>query len=67
MISLEPISKAKVTRTMSVYGKQTQHEIIERPFTAIMNTDPVKFARNNELREIDAIKKRFNKYEVNDS
>ena len=50
---------------MSVYGKQTQHEIIERPFTAILNTDPIKFTRNNELREIDAIKKRFNKYEVN--
>jgi hypothetical protein len=63
-ISLEPIHKEKASRTMSVYGKKTHHEITERPFTAILNTDPVKFARNNELREIDAIKKRFNKYEV---
>ena len=29
-----------------------------------LNGDDLKFARNNHLREIDAIKKRFNKHEV---
>ena len=52
-------------RTMSVYGqKEKKHEIVERPFTAILQSDNFKFSRNNELREVDGIKKRFNRYEV---
>ena len=51
--------------TMSVYGrKEVAHDIVERPFTSVLNHDEVKFNRNNELREIDEVKKRLNKYHV---
>ena len=57
--------KVAAIRTMSVYGnRDIKHEIQDRPFTAIMQTDTLKFSRNNELREIDQIKKRFNRHEV---
>lgn len=57
--------KVASIRTMSVYGnRDIKHEIQDRPFTAIMQTDTLKFSRNNELREIDQIKKRFNRHEV---
>ena len=52
-------------RTMSVYGNKNRNlEINERPFTAILQTDMLKYGRNNDLREIDNIKKRLNKYDV---
>lgn len=52
-------------RTMSVYGNKTKNlEVNDRPFTAVLETDILKFGRNNDLREIDNIKKRLNKYEV---
>lgn len=54
-----------VHRTMSVYGnKDKKLEVMDRPFTAIMQGDDIKYARNNELREIENIKKRFNRNEV---
>lgn len=64
-IEIDEGDKVKAIRTMSVYGnRDVKHEIQDRPFTAIMETDPLKFSRNNELREIHQIKKRFNRYEV---
>jgi hypothetical protein len=51
--------------TMSVYGrKEVAHDIVERPFTSVLQNDEIKFNRNNELREIDEVKKRLNKYHV---
>lgn len=57
----------KGLRTMSVYGqKNTVHEVISRPFTALLQNDEIKFARNNELREIEMVKRRLNKNDVCD-
>jgi len=55
----------KQPRTLSVYGKKTtEYDMINRPLTSFAYNDRIKFMANNQLREIDEIKKRLNRNKV---
>ena len=55
----------KPKRTLSVYGKRTQHlDVVDRPLTSFMQNDKYMFMRNNQIREIESLKHRLNRNKV---